>query len=508
MAAESSTLSDSIRREARVVGLRDVRTPSLEAVERRRMQLWVLTTVLLVAGSAVIAFLSLWPSTPSSWLSPSVLRWGFVLLSVAFCVYAIEKALHLRRLAGLLTDERVLTASLSNRLHEVSLLLDAGKAMNSVLELNAVLDVILRSALDLLKGKSGSVMLAEGDALVASCVRGNEAARGRRVRIGKGIAGRVAETREPLLIDGTAGPADFADLGPREQSVESSMCVPLLSRGELLGVLSVNADPDRAFTEYDLRALSLFAEQAAGAIANARLYESERANVLKLLEVDRLKTELVDIVTHELRTPLTAVLAASESAQRSELLDSSPELLQIIERNARHLASMIEDIVVSNRLEQRTAMGPLAPVDVADIAELVASDFEVSGRPVLVQTPVSAPIVASPDALRRILSNLVDNAYKYGKPPVRLVVEPSRAGVTIWVMDSGPGIPPEDRERVFERFSRLGVGREKPGLGLGLPIVRGLAASLGGSVTIEEAPSGGCAFKVVLPAVPPAQEAV
>jgi two-component system sensor histidine kinase KdpD len=508
MPEDASQLSDSIRREARVVGLRDFATPSLEAVEQRRMQLWILTTVLLVSVSAGIAFLSIWPEAARTFVSPVALRLGVVVLSIAFCSYAIEKELHLRKLASLLTDERVLTVALSNRLHEVSLLLDAGKAMNSILELDAVLEVILRSATDLLAGKSGSIMMVEGNELVASSVMGNEAARGRRVRIGKGIAGRVAETLEPLLISGRPDPSEFPDLPMREDSVESAMCVPLVNRGELLGVLSVNAEPFRLFTEYDLRALSLFAEQAAGAIANARLFESQRAHVVELMELDRMKTELVDIVTHELRTPLTAVLAATEGVQRPELRENHAELLHIIDRNARNLASMIEDLVISSRLERGRTATSLGPVDVAEIARVVAADFEVSGRPVLVQAPLSAPILANADSVRRILENLVDNAHKYGRLPVRVEVEPGLGGVTIWVVDSGPGIAPENRQRIFQRFSRLGPHRGQPGLGLGLPIVRGLAESFGGSVTVEDAPTGGCAFKVVLPACPPSEDAV
>jgi two-component system sensor histidine kinase KdpD len=508
MAEDASPLSHRIRREARVVGLRDFATPSLEAVEQRRMQLWILTTVLLVSVSVGIALLSVWPGVARTFVSPAALRWGVVVLSIAFCTYAIEKELHLRKLASLLTDERVLTVGLSNRLHEVSLLLDAGKAMNSMLELDAVLEVILRSATDLLAGKSGSIMLVEGNELVASSVMGNDAARDRRVRIGKGIAGWVAETLEPLLISGRPHPSEFPDLPKREDPIESAMCVPLVNRGELLGVLNVNAEAHRLFTEYDLRALSLFAEQAAGSIANARLFESERAHVVELMELDPMKTELVDIVTHELRTPLTAVLAATEGVQRPELGENHAELLQIIDRNARYLASMIQDLVISSRLERGRMATSLRPVDVSEVARVVAADFEVIERPVLVQAPLSAPILANADSVRRILENLVDNAYKYGRPPVRVEVEPDLGGVTIWVVDSGPGIAQENRQRIFQRFSRLGPHRGQSGLGLGLSIVRGLAESFGGSVTVEDAPTGGCAFKVVLPDCPPSEGAL
>src|SRR5712691_11652977 len=178
----STSTSDRIRREARVVGLREFRTPSLEAVERRRLQLWVLMAGLLLAVTAEVVLLSALPERlGASLLRPSVLRTSIILLSVAFTFYAIEKELHLQRLARLLTDERVLTAALTNRLREVSLLLDAGKAMNSVLELPGVLEVILRSATELLDANSGSIMLVDGEDLVAASVLGNEAARDERL---------------------------------------------------------------------------------------------------------------------------------------------------------------------------------------------------------------------------------------------------------------------------------------------------------------------------------------
>lgn len=501
-------MSERIRREARVVGLRGFRTPSLEAVERRRMQLWIVTTILLVGVSVGTAIVSLWAGSPlQTWLTPSVLRASVVLLSIGFCAYAIEKELHLRKLARLLIDERVLTAAFSNRLREVSVLLEAGKAMNSVLDLRSVLDIILGGALDLLSGKSGSILLRDGDQLRAGCVRGNDQARDRRIRLGEGIAGHVALSREPLLINGEADPADFPGLAPHEQYVDSAMCVPLVNRDELLGVLNVNADPDREFTEYDLRALSLFAEQAASAIANARLFEAERSHVAELLELDRLKSDFVALVSHELRTPLTSILAAAKTAQRPEMQDQNRELVHIIERQSRRLSSMVEDLLTAARLEQELTLPPLAEVDLGALVRLAARDFEVTDRPVEVEAPESVRVLGDPEALRRILDNLLDNAHKHGSPPIRVTVEERPDGVVLSVVDGGPGVPAEDRERVFERFYRLNR-RPQPGLGLGLPIVRGLVSSCGGSIWIEEAAEGGAAFRVALPSFETQREAV
>lgn len=486
---------ERIRREARVAGLRDARTPSLEAVERRRMQLWILTVVLVVALSSGAVVLSMWPGRAPDLASPAVLRLGIVLLSLAFCAYAIEKELHLRRLTRLLTDEQVLNAALANRLREVSLLLEVGKAMNSVLDLDAVLGVILRGSLQLLGASAGALSLVEGEGLVAAAAVGDGVAPGHRLHLGEGTAGTVALTREPLLAEGEG----------------TELCVPLLHRDELLGVLAVRSERSGSFGEYDLRALATFAEQAAAAIANARLYEAERSHVAELLELDRMKSEFVALVTHELRTPLATILAAAETARRPAVREqgATDELLGIIAEQSKRLAGMVEDLLAAARFERKEEAPALAEVDLAALARLAVRDLGIAGRPVELEAPEHAPVVGDALLLRRILDNLLDNAHKYGAPPVRLVVEPRGERILLSVLDAGPGVPEEARERIFERFARLDEHRSKPGLGLGLPIVRGLAEACGGRVWVEEAPGGGAAFRVDLPAARvPAREAV
>ena len=240
------------------------------------MQLWLVSTVLLVAASAVVAVLSLFPQESLSVVRPSHLRVSFVGLALLFSAYAVEKEVQLRRLTRLLVDERVMTASLTSRLTEITALLDARKAVNSVLDLEKVLDVILHSALELLGGEKASIMLLEDDELQAISVAGNDAALGARVKVGEGIAGKVAQTGEPMLISGRADRGAFKNLRSRPSSAESAVSVPMTDRHELIGVINVSTNGDRTFTEYDLRAVSVFAEDAATAITKARLYEAAR----------------------------------------------------------------------------------------------------------------------------------------------------------------------------------------------------------------------------------------
>jgi diguanylate cyclase (GGDEF)-like protein len=191
-----------------------------------------------------------------------------------FSAYAIRKEFELRGLTEELMDERVLGAALTNSLREAHTHLESGSNTGIRPSVQQVLNNILSCSLDLLNGQSGSIMLMHSDdELRTVCSRGQSAARGARVRLNQGIAGRVAATREPVLVLGVFDWEHYANGGTRPASAIS---VPLLSDGELIGVLNTNAKPNRQFNDHDLRAMSLFGRRAGDAIAAARAYESQR----------------------------------------------------------------------------------------------------------------------------------------------------------------------------------------------------------------------------------------
>jgi len=273
----TTRLAVSARRAARVAGLGSFDTPTLEGVERRRLQLWLLHFLLLLALAGALVTVLSWPiATVPQGSHLHLLRFALTILIALFCAYVFEKELQLRQLARLLVEERVITAALRSRLTEVDALLRAARAVNTVVELEEVLDTIIASALELLGGRDGSIMLLQGEnTLRTVCARGGGAARGAIVRFGEGIAGRVAETREAVLVSGVLDPSRWAPATEGPPAPGSAICAPLIHRATLLGVINVNALATRTFTEHDLRALAVFAEQAAGAIANARLYEEQ-----------------------------------------------------------------------------------------------------------------------------------------------------------------------------------------------------------------------------------------
>jgi two-component system sensor histidine kinase KdpD len=357
---------------------------------------------------------------------------------------------------------------------------------------------MLGSAGELLDSDSGSVMLLEGQDLVVACSHGNERAEGGRVRLGHGIAGRVAEKGEALLVQGAADPDDFPGLVPHEHPVHSAISAPLIHRDELLGVLNVNSSGERVFTEFDLRAVSLFAEQAAAAIANARLYELERAQVEELTHLNRLKSEFIALVSHELRTPIASIIGAVSSSRKPELADHRDELEDIVERAATRLGTMVEDLLSAAELERGDAVRRLEPIDVANVAREAAADHGVLDREIVVTAPQRAVVLCDHEYMRRILDNLLDNAFKYGRPPVRIDVTADAESVSLSVLDAGGGVAEADRDKIFDRFRRLDT-LNGHGLGLGLSVVHGLVEAMGGTISIEEAPGGGAAFRIRFP---------
>jgi diguanylate cyclase (GGDEF)-like protein len=260
----------------RVAGLGSFAAPSLEAVDRRRLQLWLLTSLVLACFSVafVLALRGVELRLPP-WLPPRAVPSGLLLLVLLFCAYAVEKELALRRLAALLIEERVLTAALTSRVGELSALLDATRAVHLDLDLQQVLGSILECAADLLAARDSSIMLLTGHELRTVATRGRSMAAGARLAVGDGVAGRVAMTREPVLIEGRLEDGGRRLL-PGIPPPNSAMCVPLVHRDQVLGVLNVNAPDHRTYTDHELRALSLFADQATVAIANARLLETQR----------------------------------------------------------------------------------------------------------------------------------------------------------------------------------------------------------------------------------------
>lgn len=243
-----------------------------------------------------------------------------------------------------------------------------------------------------------------------------------------------------------------------------------------------------------------------------RLYEKAR-------ELDQVKTQFFANVSHELRTPLALILGPSEKLLAADNLSAEQRRdLEVVRRNAQTVLKHVNDLLDVARLEAGRLEAAYARVDVAALVRLTAAHFDALAHErdmrFVVDTPPALTAEVDPDKLQRVVLNLLSNAFKFtpSSGTVHCRLREARPGHTlvIEVDDSGPGIAPEQRERVFERFSQVDAGstRRFGGTGLGLTIARDFVELHGGTIQIEDAPAGGARFRVSLPVAAPAGSTV
>ncbi len=226
-------------------------------------------------------------------------------------------------------------------------------------------------------------------------------------------------------------------------------------------------------------------------------------------EVERLKEEFLASVSHELRTPLTSVLGYAESLRAGDfgaLDDDQLRALYIVERNAGRLNRLIDDLLLTARIESQSLDLHLEPLDLSTLAAESVQAAEVGAGSQGVDLVLDVePVRVEGDRLRlgQLLDNLVSNAVKFTPDGGTVTVSLARGGdrAVLEVADTGIGIPADERDRLFERFYRTSVAREHAieGTGLGLVIARAIAESHGGSIGFESREGEGTTFRVELP---------
>jgi signal transduction histidine kinase len=223
----------------------------------------------------------------------------------------------------------------------------------------------------------------------------------------------------------------------------------------------------------------------------------------------RARQEFVASVSHELRTPLAQVRAIAETLRlgRARSDAERERWLGVIDREARRLGDLVENIILYSHLERAEFRVHLEPVDLSALVDDAVRAYEpfAASRRARLALEVAPSLTAPADAhaLRQVLVNLLDNALKYGPVGQTITVALAPAGSSrarLTVADEGPGVPAADRERVWRPFTRLErAGSTAPGTGLGLAVVRALARQHGGDAWVDAAPGGGAAFVVELP---------
>ncbi|MCS6859976.1 MAG: PocR ligand-binding domain-containing protein [Abditibacteriales bacterium] len=418
---------------------------------------------------------------------------------------------------------------LETKLEQVRALCEVGKTMHTDLDVDRTLESIVDAVMRVLKVTAAFVMLIEANSNLMSirAARGlsEETTRSARFVVGTGIVGHVAATGESAVVpDMQQDPRVAYRAVDEKENLRSLIAVPLRGAGGVIGVLAACTPEPHRFTEDDLALLTTLAGQAAVAVENARLYQQVAAQVKelsaaydalqqaqqRLIDSERLAVigRVASSIAHEVRNPLTAIMAFA-STIRDHVVQLAPaqtaQFAETIVDECRRLNKLIDDI----RDYAKPKQYHVETQPIRDVIEEVLSFLRLD--PTFKRFPIYRRFEADPlarydrDRMKQVFINLLRNAAEAidkddGK--IEVAITEAAGQIAISISDNGKGIPPDQRERIFEPFYTT---KGEEGTGLGLGIVRQIIISHGGRIAVDSAVGKGTTFTVFLPSVHDAQ---
>jgi signal transduction histidine kinase len=499
--------------------------------ERGVWTLWGAAFALLVALAATVHLLHLRVLTmlqetgeTAIWIRNGYYTGvGLTGLVLLFIVYTAYRQVQVHRLYEVLRTEERELEDVRARLSEITTLFQLATAVNLELPLDTVLAIIVRRVVGALKAQQASIMLFDPDdeTLVTRAYYGLEgefALNGRR-RLGEGIAGRVAASKEALLLDDTASDPDMTRHFKAHRNITSALSVPLRVDDRVVGVLNVNRiSSPQPFTLAQRDVLRLFAEHVGTVIQRAenaeRLEEHahtlERANA-DLSEMNRMKDMFLSTASHELKTPLTSIIAYAELLNDHDERLGTEDRLEFLGRlraEADRLMGLIEDILDLTRLETGKAELKRRSLPLNQLAQAAVETTRPMAQQAKVQivenfsTKVGAVLVDE-GKLRQAVVNLIVNAVKFSPEGSCVTVRTRNTedGLRIEVADQGPGVAAEEVSKIFALFgqSLRKSTRQAGGLGIGLHLVKRVVEMHEGTVGVESRLGEGSLFWIQLP---------
>ncbi|MCL6673564.1 ATP-binding protein, partial [Streptomyces panaciradicis] len=302
---------------------------------------------------------------------------------------------------------------------------------------------------------------------------------------------RAGET-DPWTCAGSVGPRPCQDPDAADVDVPVGDHMSLALSGRVLPAA-------------DRRVLAAFAAQAAVVLDRQRLRQ-EADHAKELAEGNRIRTALLAAVSHDLRTPLAGIKAAvtslrSEDVEWSE--EDQAELLVAIEEGADRLDHLVGNLLDMSRLQTGTVTPIIRETDLDEVVPMALGG--VPEDSVELEIPETLPMVhVDRGLLERAVANVVENAVKYSPAGERVLVSASAIAdrVEVRVVDRGPGVPDDAKDRIFEPFQRYGDSPRGNGVGLGLAVARGFAEAMGGTLSAEDTPGGGLTMVLSVPTAP------
>jgi signal transduction histidine kinase len=432
-------------------------------------------------------------------------------------------------------------------------LLHLGATLNVSLDLTQVLHIAIEQVVNFVKAERGFILLVEEGSTkvwgrathgidpnaLESLLSGKDPTNS--PQISRTIVEESLKDRRAVLSTNAMEDPRFSSRTSVQLSqVRSVLCVPLMAQGRTLGIVYLdNRVKSGVFSERDAEMLTAFANQAAVAIQNARLYDNLRKSMeeqlrlqqelhaketqrIALEEANRLKSDFIGFVSHELRNPITTIRGYVQTLEGDAdfTLDSAvrSEFYDTIEAECDRMLNLINDLLDSSRLDAgRSLTLHLQLVDVRSLLEKRARAMRLSkyfkeGHEIdVVLSPDLPEIEADPDKLIQIATNLLSNALKYSPQGGRITLSgrPVEGGVELAVSDQGVGMDAEQQTHLFGQYERMERESTKSisGTGIGLHLTRHLIKLHGGHIDVESEPAKGSKFTVFLPLAPAESQA-
>jgi GAF domain-containing protein/anti-sigma regulatory factor (Ser/Thr protein kinase) len=428
--------------------------------------------------------------------------------------------------ARLFEEVQARTRELQEALEQQTATADVLKVISrSALDVQKVLDALVESAARLCDAYDAAILQAVGDSLRGVAHYGQIPF---SIPVGqlslplvRGlITGRAILDRRTIQIADILAEGDEFPEGRRlalQTGFRTALAVPLVHAGEAIGVIFIRRTEVRPFTERQIELVNTFADQAVIAIENTRLFEEVQARTRELaktvedLEIaSQHKSQFVANMSHELRTPLAAILGYAELMQEGfyePLGQKSLDALTRIRSNGKHLLGLINTVLDVAKIESGQFTLNMAEYAIESVVETVRSATEslAQHKRLAFKTEIARPLpigLGDEQRLTQVLLNLVGNAIKFTDAgEVRVTAKAVNRHFAISVTDTGPGIPDEERTRIFEQFHQIDNSstKAKGGTGLGLAIAKQIVEMHGGRIWVESTVGEGSTFQMELP---------
>ncbi len=393
----------------------------------------------------------------------------------------------------------------------------------STFDLKSVLQTLVESAVRLCGADKATITRKEGGVLIRAEAYGFspefvEYARASPVEPGRGtVTGRALLEGKVVHIPDVLADPDYAWTEAQKLGgYRTILGVPMMREGVAIGVLALTRDEVRPFSDKQIELVSTFADQAAIAIENVRLFEEIQDKSRQLQVASQHKSQFLANMSHELRTPLNAIIGVTEmlleDAHDLEREDEVEPLDRVL-RAARHLLALINDIldlskIEAGRMELHLESFPLAPL-IEDVVKTIEPLAAKNGNRVVVDCDGEiGTIHADQTRFRQALLNLMSNATKFtDNGTVTIAARPERIdgrdAIAIAVTDTGIGMTAEQMGRLFQEFSQADASttRKYGGTGLGLAISRHFCRMMGGDIAVASKPGEGSTFTIRLPRI-------